>query len=112
MRILLDTNVLVAAFATRGFCFDLLHLVLAEHRLIASEAVLNELERILAGKLRMPDARVAEVVGFVREHADVAAPVKCVFRCKPITDSGANRSLIPVQTDHRFRSKPITPRRS
>ena len=36
----------------------------------------------------------------------------CVFRCKPITDSGANRSLIPVQTDHRFRSKPITPRRS
>ena len=24
----------------------------------------------------------------------------CVFRSKPITDSGPNRSLIPVQTDH------------
>ncbi len=36
----------------------------------------------------------------------------CVFRSKPITDSGPNRSLIPVQTDHRFRSKPITLRRS
>ena len=24
----------------------------------------------------------------------------CVFRSKPITDSGRSRSLIPVQTDH------------
>ena len=37
MRILLDTNVLVAAFATRGFCFDILQLVLAEHRLLVGE---------------------------------------------------------------------------
>ena len=76
MRILLDTNVLVAAFATRGFCLDILQLVLAEHRLVAGEAVLTELDRILGDKLRMPDARVAEVVGFVREHADVATPVE------------------------------------
>ena len=27
------------------------------------------------------------------------------FRCKPITDSGASRSLIPVEPDHRFRSQ-------
>ena len=75
MKILLDTNVLVAAFATRGFCLDLLQLVLAEHRLVAGEVVLTELERTLRDKLRMPAARVAEVVGFVRKHADVAAPV-------------------------------------
>jgi hypothetical protein len=32
----------------------------------------------------------------------------CVFRPKLITDSGANRSSIPVETDHRFRAKPIS----
>jgi hypothetical protein len=32
----------------------------------------------------------------------------CVFRPKLITDSGANRSQIPVETDHRFRAKPIS----
>jgi hypothetical protein len=32
----------------------------------------------------------------------------CVFRPKLITDSGANRSRIPVETDHRFRAKPIS----
>ena len=76
MRILLDTNVLVAAFATRGFCLDILQLVLAEHRLVVGETVLEELERILADKLRMPDARVDEVVHFVRGHADVVAPIE------------------------------------
>jgi hypothetical protein len=32
----------------------------------------------------------------------------CVFRPKLDTDSGASRSLIPVQADHLFRSNPIT----
>lgn len=34
----------------------------------------------------------------------------CGFRPKPITDSGACRSPIPVEADHRFRSKPIAER--
>ena len=75
MRILLDTNVLVAAFATRGFCLDILQLVLAEHRLVVGETIVEELERILGEKLRMPDVRVREVVGFVRDQADIVTPV-------------------------------------
>ena len=75
MRILLDTNVLVAAFATRGFCFDILQLVLAEHRLVVGATIVEELERILADKLRMPDARVREIIGFVRDQAEVVTPL-------------------------------------
>ena len=74
MRVLLDTNVLVAAFATRGICQDVLRTVLAEHRLLVGETVLEELERILADKLRTPAPRVREVVTFIREHADVVVP--------------------------------------
>ena len=76
MRILLDTNVLVAAFATRGFCYDILQLVLARHRLLVGETILEELERILVDKLGIPGTHVTEVVGFVREHADVLAPLE------------------------------------
>ena len=32
----------------------------------------------------------------------------CIFQPKPITDSGASRSPIPSEADHRFRPKPIT----
>lgn len=76
MRVLLDTNVLVAAFATRGFCFDILQFVLAEHRLLVGETVLQELERTLLEKLLMPPSQVIEVVGFVREHSEVVAPAE------------------------------------
>ena len=71
---MLDTNVLVAAFVTRGLCRDVLRVVLAEHSFLSSETILEELGRTLAKKLRAPDRRVREAVAFVREHADVAAP--------------------------------------
>lgn len=76
MRILLDTNVLVAAFATRGFCLDILQLVLTEHRLLVSETILEELGRILADKLGMPATRLDEVVAFVHEHSELVVPVE------------------------------------
>ena len=50
---------------------------------------------------------LAPPVQFPFEFALAHLP-DCGFRGKPITDSGRNRSLIPIQTDHRFRSKPIT----
>ncbi len=74
MKVLLDTNVLLAAFATRGFCFDLLQLVISEHRLVVGENVLEELARALRVKIGMSSGGVAEVVGFLREIAEVEAP--------------------------------------
>ncbi len=76
MKVLLDTNVLVAAFGARGFCFDIFQVVLAEHQLLVGRTVLQELERTLAEKLVMPAAQVAEVVAFVQEHSEVVAPDK------------------------------------
>ena len=58
MRVFLDTNVLVAAFATRGLCADLLRTVLAEHELILGEVVLSEFRRTLSKKLKLPVDRV------------------------------------------------------
>ncbi len=65
MRVFLDTNVLVSAFATRGLSADLLELVLIEHDLITGRNVLKELDRVLRTKIRLPAARCLEVVEFV-----------------------------------------------
>ncbi|MCY4362993.1 MAG: putative toxin-antitoxin system toxin component, PIN family [Gammaproteobacteria bacterium] len=75
MRVLLDTNVLVAAFTTRGLCRDVLQIVLAEHQFLVAEMVLTELERVLEDKLRMPTHQVKEVIAFVSEYAEIVAPV-------------------------------------
>ena len=58
MKVFLDTNVLVAAFATRGLCADVLRTVLAEHELILGEIVLAEFRRVLSRKLKVPDDRI------------------------------------------------------
>ncbi len=80
MRVFLDTSVLVAAFATRGLCADVVRNVLAEHELAAGESILTELGRVLREKIGTPEAQVRDVVAFVRQHAFVApeAPLPAV----------------------------------
>lgn len=69
MRVFLDTNVLVSAFASRGLCAEVLELVLLDHDLILGRNVLRELERALREKVRLPAARSAEIVDFVLGEA-------------------------------------------
>src|SRR5512143_2423125 len=51
--------------------------------------------------------RTVAPAGFVARLA-AGGELGCVHRTIAITDSGASRSPIPEQADHRFRSKPIT----
>lgn len=61
MRVCLDTNVLVAAFATRGLSVDVLRTVLAEHELVVGEVILAELRRALAAKLKVLADRIEAI---------------------------------------------------
>jgi uncharacterized protein len=69
VRVFLDTNVLVSAFATRGLCADLLELVLLEPDLVIGRHVIQELDRALRSKLRLPAARAKAIVEFVSAEA-------------------------------------------
>lgn len=73
MRIALDTNVLVSAFATRGLSSDVLNLILADHQLILGEAVLGEFDRVLRTKLNVPADTAAETTAFLRTQAVVVS---------------------------------------
>jgi len=74
LKIFFDTNVLVSAFATRGLCADLMHVVLLEHEIIVGEVVLSELRRILSIKLKVPVETVREIEASLREHVVVPRP--------------------------------------
>ena len=73
MRVFLDTNVLISAFATRGLCADVLHTVLAEHQLVLGETVLSELARVQRTKFGSPDDLVDETLAFLRREAAVTS---------------------------------------
>jgi putative PIN family toxin of toxin-antitoxin system len=68
VKVFLDTNVLVSAFATRGLCADILYAVLAEHQLLIGDAVLAEVRRILRQKVRLSPATIAEVEAMFRQQ--------------------------------------------
>ncbi|MEO8302537.1 MAG: putative toxin-antitoxin system toxin component, PIN family [Betaproteobacteria bacterium] len=69
MRVFLDTNVLVSAFASRGLCAEVFELVLLDHDLILGRNVLRELEKALREKVKLPIARSEEIVDFVSSEA-------------------------------------------
>jgi putative PIN family toxin of toxin-antitoxin system len=63
----------VAAFATRGLCADVLRTVLAEHALLLSDTVIDELTRTLIEKIRLPEPAVREIVAFLRVSASFSS---------------------------------------
>lgn len=68
MIIVLDTNVLVSAFAARGLCADLLRDVLAHHKLVISDQILDELNEKLTKKLRVPNSIVESIRTLLIPH--------------------------------------------
>ena len=69
MRVFLDTNVLVSAFAARGLCAEVFELVLLDHHLILGRNVLCELEKALRDKVKLPVVRSAEIVECLASEA-------------------------------------------
>ena len=63
---------LVAAFATRGLCADVVRLTLAGQEMVVSETVLTELARALGRKIGLPDREARSIVSFVRQQATLA----------------------------------------
>ena len=59
MRICLDSNALVAAFASRGLCADLLRLTLSDYDLVIPAVVVEEVRRVLAKKLKLPPSALS-----------------------------------------------------
>ena len=76
MKVFFDTNVLIAAFATRGLCADLFAHVLLEHDLVVGEVILGELRTKLRTKLKLPKKTIDEIEAQLRDSVVVKTPAK------------------------------------
>jgi uncharacterized protein len=74
VRVVLDTNVLLAAFGTRGLCEALFAACLGSQEIVVSEFILAEVRKQLTGVLRIPARQAEDIVAFVREHLDMVVP--------------------------------------
>ena len=71
MKIVLDTNVLIAAFATQGLCHALVELCLDQQEIVMSKEILQEVDRALEKKLKVPPKIIKDAIGYLGEHSSV-----------------------------------------
>jgi putative PIN family toxin of toxin-antitoxin system len=74
MKILLDANVLVSSYIARGVCYDLVYRVFARHRAVSSEKILDEVEKYLRTKAKLPATQIEQMVGVIRLRSVIAVP--------------------------------------
>ena len=88
MRIFFDTNVLVAAFVTRGASTDVFEYCLFHHTIVISEFVLEEFERVMTKKFRFSPERVEQILCFLRRELAIVVSTDALVQlcCDPDDD--------------------------
>jgi putative PIN family toxin of toxin-antitoxin system len=80
MRILLDTNVLIAAFISHGTCAEILEYCVLKHDLISSESLLKEFQEKLRNKFRFSQRDISRVMKLLRPVMQIVDPQKLESR--------------------------------
>jgi len=71
MRLVLDTNVLIAAFISHGVCNELLEHCVLNHEVVMSEFILGELKETLIGKFKFSAREANGAVSLVKSRSTV-----------------------------------------
>ena len=66
MRIVFDTNVLVATYTAHGTCFDLIAHCVDRHTMVVTEFILAEFQRVLIRKFKFPPEKALAAAENVR----------------------------------------------
>jgi len=78
VKVVLDANVVVAAFASHGLCEAVFELCLDSHQLLISEELLGEIYRNLREKIGLPEATADQIAGLLRDNCEVLTPLSAV----------------------------------
>lgn len=74
MKVVLDTNVLLAGIATHGICEGLVTISFRDHTVVLSEYILHELAEHYVGKFRATPRDAAIVADTLRKQGEIVVP--------------------------------------
>ena len=90
MRVVLDSNVIVAAFATRGICSALFEYCIENDEVVLCDEIVAEVERVLTKKVGVPKPVVHDIVLYLKAHTEA-------FRPQPVASTACrDKSDLPV----------------
>ena len=76
MRVVLDTNVIVAAFAARGLCAEVFEVCVSGHSIVLSEHILSETQDKLIKKVKLTKKAALAIIDYLRGIAEIVTPVR------------------------------------
>ncbi|MEZ4753718.1 MAG: putative toxin-antitoxin system toxin component, PIN family [Bdellovibrionota bacterium] len=74
MIIILDANVIIAAFASRGLCSDLFRFAVSSCKIVGSIELLEECRRTLCNKLKLPDENIKNIISYLEKEFQIIEP--------------------------------------
>jgi len=74
VRVLLDANVLVAAFAAHGLCEAIFEVCLDTHDILMSEELSDEIDKNLRKKIKLPSRTVAGIIRLLHDNSKFYRP--------------------------------------
>lgn len=87
MKIVLDANVIISAFATRGLCESIMEVCLSEHDIVLSDGLLDEILSNLSNKIKLPPDIIFSIENLLREHSHFSIPAPLpVDSCRDFDD--------------------------
>jgi putative PIN family toxin of toxin-antitoxin system len=86
VRVLLDTNVLVAALVARGVCTDLVEHCVRQHLVVSSQPLFDEFRDVLTRKLRQRAVDVRAALRLFEETFTLVIPAVIEPICRDRDD--------------------------
>ena len=74
MRVVFDSSVLVAAFATHGVCHELFEYCLKNTTILCSDYISDEVQRILIQKIKVPVKKTSEIIHYLKRQTQWISP--------------------------------------
>ena len=74
MRIVIDSNVIIAAFAAKGLCHSLLESCIGNQEIILCEDIITETFEKLKKKIKLTDKVVHQIIEFLKEYSIIIKP--------------------------------------
>jgi len=91
MKVVLDSNIYIAAFASRGLCASLFELCLDSTTIIISDYILSEVSGILTEKIKLPSSKINEIIDYLQDQCTIMQHSS--FNKRVCRDSGDDNIL-------------------
>ncbi|TET50455.1 MAG: putative toxin-antitoxin system toxin component, PIN family [Actinomycetota bacterium] len=87
MKVVLDSNIYIAAFSSRGLCSSLFELCLDSTTILISEHIISEVSKNLLKKIKLPADKANDIIIYLREQCIVKGYKKLSDKtCRDVDD--------------------------